>query len=103
VTVSPPRAEWVGGCEFRNETEPCDGANRFELAGIYGGIDPRPVQQFEEWHCESEADRKLADILVGVLSVQTWDEMAKHFGCSYPYHTEDKYHLTYMLMGCKKN
>jgi len=101
VTISPPRAKWVGGCEFRNDSEPCDGASRFELADCYEGNDPRPVQQFEEWHCESEIDRKLADTLVDVIGVQTWDKIAEHFGTGYPYHTEDKYHLVYRLMGCK--
>lgn len=99
VNLAPLRAKYVGGCRFGLNTKSCNG--NFELAAIYEGNDPRPVQQFEEWHCESKVDRKLADILVHSISVQVWSKLSVHFNTEYPYHVEDKYHLVYKLMGCK--
>lgn len=99
VNLAPPRAKYVGGCEFGLTSENCNG--KFELSAIYKGNDPRPKQQFEEWHCSSEADRKLADIMVELLSPQVWEKLAKHFGTEYPHHIEDQYHLIYKMFGCK--
>ena len=41
VTVSKPREKWIGACEFKLRPTNCD---RFELARIYEGHDPRPLK-----------------------------------------------------------
>lgn len=54
------------------------------------------------WHCPSELDRKLADMLVGNLPSHVWQQLGQHFGKGYPHTQADKYDLVYRLLGCKK-
>ena len=41
VTLSKPREDWVGGCEYSLRPLTCD---KFELAKCYEGHDPRPLK-----------------------------------------------------------
>ena len=42
VTLSKPRENWVGGCEYGLRPVTC--GDKFELAKIYEGHDPRPLK-----------------------------------------------------------
>ena len=42
VTVSRPRENWIGACEFNLRPTTC--GDRFELAKIYEGHDPRKMK-----------------------------------------------------------
>lgn len=63
------------------------------------------MQQTEEqiWHCPSEPDRKLAELLVGRLDSVVWIKLALHFHKHYPNNLAEKYDLVYRLLGCKKD
>ena len=55
----------------------------------------------EIWHCPSEPDRALADILVRVTGFEAWWQLAIRFNQPYPNTLAGKYDLAYRLLGCK--
>lgn len=62
------------------------------------------MEQTQEqiWHCPSEPDRELAELLVRTFTAPVWSDLAYHFKLGYPYTLADKFDLVYRLLGCKK-
>jgi len=47
--------------------------------------------------------KRLTEILVNNVTFLEWAELAKHFGKPYPATLEDKYNLTYRMLGyCRR-
>ena len=59
------------------------------------------MNQSEIWHCPSEPDREIAEILVRHQTPAQWEAIAKHFSRPYPVTLADKFDLIYRMLGCK--